>query len=504
MKKQLLLLALLIPQFSLWAQVPAIQWQKSLGGSGYEYGYDIKQTADGGYIMVGTTVSDDGDVSFLHGETDAWVVKLDASGALEWEKTLGGSGYDLMSSIEQTADGGYILAGFTNSTDGDITTANKGIYDLWVLKLNALGTIQWQNTYGGSLVDQAQCISQTNDGGYIITGMSSSNNGDVTGNHGADDSWILKINGSGTIEWQRTFGGGGNEYGYKIRQTTDGGYIFVGINSENGYDYSIAKFNSVGASQWSMLMGGSGFDWATDIQQSSDGGYIVSGDTDSTNMDVVGNHGATDAWIVKLNADGGVEWKKTYGGSSSDRANSIQQTNDGGYILGGYTSSYDGDVTSEHPGDLEYWVWKIDAAGMLQWQKTLGGNGPEVGYSVRQTADEGFVAFGWTYASNGDVTENHGIQDYWVVKLAPEALSSVTFATNSLQIYPNPVRDILQIQNDKNLAIDYITVSDLSGKKIYEQQTGLNQIDVENLAGGMYILEAFSGEKRYQQKFIKQ
>jgi hypothetical protein len=504
MKKQLLFLALLLHQFSLLAQAPAIQWQKSLGGSDYEYGYEIKQTADGGYIMVGTTVSTDGDVSFHHGSTDAWVVKLDASGALEWEKTFGGSGYDLIFSVEQTTDGGYILAGFTDSTDGDITTTNKGIYDLWVLKLNASGTIQWQNTYGGSLVDQAQSVRQTSDGGYILTGVTSSNNGDVSGNHGADDCWILKITGTGTVEWQKTVGGGGNEYGYKIKQTADGGYILVGMNSSNGYDYFIAKFNGVGATQWANLMGGTGFDWATDIQQTSDGGYIVSGDTDSTNMDVTGNHGATDAWIVKLNAAGITEWKKTYGGSGSDRANSIQQTNDGGYILGGYTSSNDGDVTSNHPGDLDYWVWKIDASGVLQWQKTLGGNGPEVGYSVRQTADDGFVAFGWTYASNGDVTENHGIQDYWVVKLAPEALSNVAFAMNSLQIFPNPVQDVLQIRQGKSLEIDYISITDLSGKKIYEQQTSLNQINVENLAGGMYILEAFSGEKRYQQKFIKQ
>ncbi|MFT3796674.1 T9SS type A sorting domain-containing protein [Flavobacterium sp.] len=505
MGKKLLLFPVLLLQLSLFAQAPAIEWQKSFGGSDYEYGYKIRQAADGGYIMIGSTVSTDGDVSFHHGGTDCWVVKLDYSGALEWEKTYGGSGYDLILSIEQTSDGGYILAGFTNSTDGDITTVNKGSYDLWVVKIDGLGTIQWQNTYGGSSADQAESISPTDDGGYIIAGTTYSNNGDVSGNHGATDAWILKLNSTGAIAWQRTLGGGGNDNGYRIKPTADGGYIYTGISSNNGNDYFIVKLNSAGVSEWQRLLGGSGFDWSSDITQTADGGYIVCGDTDSTNLDVIGNHGATDAWVVKLNADGTTQWKKTYGGTSTDRANSIQQTADGGYILAGYTSSNDGDVTSNHPGDLEYWVWKIDAAGILQWQKTLGGQGPEVGYSACQTTDGGYVAFGWTYASDGDVTENNGIQDYWVVKLSPESLSAVAFASDALQIIPNPVQSVLEIKYLANLAIDRVVIMDASGKKIIEQpQPESNTINVENWTSGMYILQAFSGEIKYQQKIIKQ
>ena len=229
-----------------------IEWQKSFGGDSTDYANDIQQTKDGGYIMAGSSRSIEGDVTGNHGSSDAWIVKLDSSGNLAWQKCLGGSGWDEANAIQQTTDGGYVVAGFSSSIDGDVT-GNHGSADYWVVKLTANGTLTWQKSLGGSNQDVAYSIQQTTDGGYIVAGWSSSLDGEVTGNHGSDDYWIVKLDSSGNLSWQKCLGGSDDEEAYSIQQTTDGGYIVA------GYSYS-------------------------------------------TDGEVTGNHGGGDMWIVKLAA----------------------------------------------------------------------------------------------------------------------------------------------------------------------------------------------------------
>lgn len=200
------------------AQAPAIQWVKSLGGSSVETAFDISQTSDGGYIVAGNTSSTDGDVSGNNASTDYWIVKLSSLGIIEWQKCLGGSATDSGHSIEQTNDGGYIVAGFTTSNNGDVS-GNHGSVDCWIVKLTAIGNIEWQKSIGGSASDYGYCIQQTSDGGYIVVGYTLSNNGDVIGNHGSADYWIVKLTFNGTIEWQKCIGGSLNDYGHNIQQT---------------------------------------------------------------------------------------------------------------------------------------------------------------------------------------------------------------------------------------------------------------------------------------------
>ncbi|MCD6097265.1 T9SS type A sorting domain-containing protein [bacterium] len=171
---------------------PTIQWQKCLGGSGYDYAYSIQQTDDGGFIVAGYSNSNDGDVSGNHGERDYWVVKLNSAGDLVWQKSLGGSSWDEAWSIQQTSDGGFIVAGYSESNDGDVS-GHHGGYDYWVVKLDSAGDIVWQKCLGGSYWDYAYSIQQTFDGGYIVAGESRSNNGDVSGNHGWGDYWVVKL-----------------------------------------------------------------------------------------------------------------------------------------------------------------------------------------------------------------------------------------------------------------------------------------------------------------------
>jgi hypothetical protein len=402
-----------------------IQWQKCLGGSASEFAISIQQTTDGGYITAGTTGSTDGDVSGNNGIADAWVVKLDSSGNIQWQKCLGGSGYDSANSIQQTTDGGYIITGMTESTDGDVS-GNNGSIDAWVVKLDSSGNIQWQKCLGGSGDDTADSIQQTTDGGYIVAGATMSTDGDVSGNNGSADAWVVKLDSSGNIQWQKCLGGSDDDQANSIQQTTDGGYIVAGatmstdgdVSGNNGSaDFWVVKLDSSGNIQWQKCLGGSDMDSAYSILQSTDGGCIVAGRTRSTDGDVSGNNGSSDAWVMKLDSSGNIQWQKCLGGSDVDSASSIQQTTDGGYILAGVTESNDGDVSGNN-GLSDFWVVELDSSGNIQWQKCLGGSDEDYAGSIQQTTDGGYIVTGRTRSTDGDVSGNHGSYDVWVVKLA--------------------------------------------------------------------------------------
>ena len=425
MKKILLLSLLLISSFG-FGQGPVLDWQKSLGGYSKDLGYSIKQTTDGGFIVAGSSESTFPGVTLNNGSKDFLVFKINASGNVTWKKLFGGSGSDEAYSIQQTTGGGYIVAGESNSIDGDVT-GNNGSKDYWVVKLNTAGDINWQKSLGGSGNDIAESIQLTTDGGYIVTGSSESNDGDVTGNNGSIDYWVVKLNAAGDINWQKSLGGShpAGDEAQSIQQTTDGGYIVAGnsasndgdVTGNNGMrDYWVVKLDTVGNINWQKSLGGSLNDEAYSIQQTTDGGYIVAGGSASNDGDVTGNFGGGDCWIVKLNATGNITWQKTLGGSSVEEFYSIQQTTDGGYVASGVTRSSDGDVTINN-SFAEYWVVKIDEFGSILWQKPLGGSQDEYAQSIQQTTDGGYVVAGYSYSSNGDITGNHASADYWVVKL---------------------------------------------------------------------------------------
>ena len=411
---------LLLIGSSVFAQQgPAIEWQKTLGGVARDEAYSIQQTVDGGYIVAGWTDSNDGDLSGNNGNSDFWVVKLDDSGNLSWQKTLGGSANDQATSIQQTFDGGYIVTGWTLSNDGDVSGKN-GSNDFWVVKLNGSGDLSWQKTLGGSAFDQATSIQQTADGGYIVAGGTDSNDGDVSGNNGDIDFWVVKLDDSGNLSWQRALGGAIWDIARSIQQTADGGYIVTGstfdqsdMNDNGGsyLDFWVVKLDGSGRMKWEKALGGFTFDEAHSIQQTFDGGYIVTGWTYSNDGDVSGNNGANDFWVVKLNGSGDLVWQKALGGSADDEAYSIQQTADGGYIVGGLATSNNGDVSGNH-GGWDFWVVKLNGSGDLIWQKALGGSAYDKATSIQQTADGGYIVAGWTDSNDGDISGNHGDRDF--------------------------------------------------------------------------------------------
>ena len=400
------------------------EFSKCLGGSSDDYAASMQQTSDSGYIVAGYTRSTDGDVTGNHGDYDFWIVKLTEDGTITWQKCLGSSAVDCAYSVQQTSDNGYIVAGSTRSTDGDVT-GNHGNYDFWIVKLTEDGIIDWQKCLGGSAVDCAYSVQQTSDNGYIVAGSTHSTDGDVTGNHGDGDCWMVKLTEDGTIAWQKSLGGTGYDYAASVRQTSDGGYIVAGYTestdgdvtgNHGSNDYWIVKLDNTGNITWQKSLGGSAEDFARSVEQTSDGGYIVAGSTHSTDGDVTENHGSNDCWIVKLDNTGNIDWQKCLGGTGYDWASSMQQTSDGGYVVAGYTVSTDGDVTENH-GNSDYWIVKLDNARNIDWQKSLGGTSYDYADSVWLASNGGYVVAGRTQSTDGDVTGNHGNTDYWIVKL---------------------------------------------------------------------------------------
>ena len=406
---------------------PPIIWQKTFGN--YSDATGIQETTDGGYVVAGYTLANF--VNFSFWNYDYWIVKLDENGVLEWEKSLGGSAEDIALGIRQTADGGYIVAGGTKSTDGNVS-GNHGGYDYWIVKLDTSRNIQWQKALGGSGDDIAYSVRQTADGRYIVAGMSNSTDGDVSGNHGNPDYWLVKLDTNGNLLWQKSFGGSAEDAASTVRQTSDGGYIIAGQSQSNDgnvsgnhgyYDYWIVKTDTNGNLQWQKSFGGSSDDVAYSIEQTNDSGYIIAGSTQSYDGDVTGyDWGYEDYWIVKTDNKGILQWEKCLGGSDSDVAASIQPTRDNGYIVAGSSKSDDGDVRGHHgdsgySGPYDYWVVKLAGDGEIQWQKPLGGNSTDIARSIQQTRDGGYIVGGYSQSNDGDVSGNSGIA-YWIVKLA--------------------------------------------------------------------------------------
>jgi uncharacterized delta-60 repeat protein len=344
-------------------------WAKTYGGTGEDINSAIHQTSDGGYIAAGSTVS------FGTGDDDFWVLKLNSDGSIAWQKTYGGIGAEIVMSIQATSDSGYIVTGYTNSF-------GAGGYDLLVLKLTSDGSIAWQKTYGGSAFDSSSSIQQTSDGGYIVAGGT-----DAFGADGGD-FLVLKLDSDGSIAWQKTYGGLGEDYPLSMQQTSDGGYIVGGRTNSfgaGGYDLLVLKLTSDGSIAWQKTYGGSADEFGTSIQQTSDGGYIVGGRTNSFGA------GGYDLLVLKLTSDGSIAWQKTYGGSADEFGRSIQPTSDGGYILYGITNSFGA-------GGYDFLVVKLISDGSIAWQKTYGGSSDEFQYatSIQPTSDGGYVLSGYT------------------------------------------------------------------------------------------------------------
>jgi hypothetical protein len=443
----------------------AIQWQNTIGGSSADVPSSIQITTDGGFIlgcMSNSNISGD-KIESSNGDYDFWVIKIDFVGNIQWQNTIGGSLRDILTSVQQTDDGGYILGGYSDSNlSGDKIENSNGNNDYWILKIDGAGNIQWQNTIGGSDKDQLYSIEQTIDGGYILGGISMSNiSGDKTENcYGTEDIWIVKVSSSGTIQWQNTIGGSGGDYLYELQQTLDGGYILGGNSSSNisgdksenshgMHDYWVLKVDSTGSIQWQNTIGGSWEDQLNSLVQTLDGGYILEGISNSniSGDKTENSNGDMDSWVVKIDSAGSIQWQNTIGGSRVDQLYSIKQTSDGKYVLSGTSNSYiSGDKSENTNGGFDTWVIKIDSLGSIIWQNSIGGFNTDEARSIVQSTDGSYLLCGYSESNiSGDKTEDcMGISDIWIVKII-EKFNSISgrlfidLNSNSIQETSEPV-----------------------------------------------------------------
>ena len=396
-----------------------VTFQKTFGGNSFEYGKSAYQTNDGGYILGGYTKS------FGVGDIDFYLLKTNSIGTLDWARTYGGTGTDFGRWAIPTNDGGFAIGGCTDM--------NATGYDFYLVKTATDGTIQWTKTYGGTADEEAYCLQQTNDGGYILSGYTRSFGLSQPG--GNDDMYVVKTASDGSLQWSNAYGGSSIDYyAYSLKQTNDGGFVVTGSTYSFGQGFNdvyLVKTASDGSIQWTKTFGGSVDDYGNSVQQTADGGYVVCGYSNSFS----GSAG-NDIYLVKTSSDGNMQWTKTYGGTNSDVGWSVYQTPDAGFVITGGTRSYGA-------GNDDVFLVKTTSDGTLQWSQTFGGSQYEVANSVRQTSDGGFVLCGYTntfgptlvnvYLIKTDATGNVGCN-----QITPPLPSSGTGGIMSTGGFANP------------------------------------------------------------------
>ena len=417
-----------------------IEWQKTIGGGGNDELHSICKSREGGFLLGGFSHSGiSGDkTDSCRGGDDFWVVKISSVGDIEWQNTIGGQGDDWLFSVTQAKDGGFFLGGGSNSPiSGDKTDSCFGEKDFWIIRLNIVGNIQWQKVFGGVNNEIINSVSPTMDNGCLVGGASNSSiSGNKTDNvcSNSYDYWVLKLDEFGNVQWQKSIGGGDDDWLVSVIQARDSGFVLVGASGSSAScdktegcigvdDFWIVKLNSTGSMIWQNTIGGTQADELTSIVQTNDGGYICGGYSNSSaSFDKTEStcNNSADWWILKLDSLGNILWQRTYGGADVDYLSSISLGYNGDIYVGGTSSSDSSCYKNENNVAVhDYWMAKLDSTGNLIWQNTIGGTAFDRFYPLQATFDNGCIGGGWSNSGiSGDKADScKGGWDYWLVKL---------------------------------------------------------------------------------------
>ena len=462
------------------------EWTQTYGVNHFEKGKSGMQTNDGGYIIVGETRQ------FEMSTSDLLLIKIDNQGNEEWQQVYGGpidysNTGDEAYSVQQTIDGGYVIIGSTGYM-------SNGYFDFWIIKTDSYGNEIWNKTFGvdNNNSDHALSGHQTSDGGYILGGIM-----------GFCNSWLIKIDDQGNEVWNKIFDLDECNRIQSVQQTSDGGYILLGRTtsiSDGSYDVWLVKTDSNGDTVWTKTFGGNDTDSGYCVRQTADGGYVIVGNTNTFGS------GDYDIWLIKTTSDGNLTWSSTIGGTESDRASSIRQTSDGGYIISGYTSSF-GD------GSSDAWIIKTDSNGDTVWTKTFGGTEYDRANSLSLTDDGGFFIVGETESFG------NGGKDIWVINTYETLTVKGTYlypeTFRLYKNYPNPFNPITSLRYDlpKDGLVN-ITVYDMMGRIVKtlvnsSQTAGYKAVQWnatdninEPVSAGLYLYTIQAGEFRQTKKMV--
>ena len=358
-----------------------------------------------------------------------------------------------------------MILGNTRSADGDITDKTGNDNDFWLLKVSKTGEIIWSKTYGGSEDESAGRITKTNDGGFLLSGFTTSNDGDVSGNEGFQDYWIVKIDAAGSILWEENFGFAGSDQAFKAFQTSDGGYFVTGffdVSASGGAGNDLQrgmgtlhgvgefwgiKLDANGVKQWRRYFGGTNNDRSYDAWETEDGGFLMTGTSESIDFDKIDPKGSYDYWAVRLTATGDLIWTKSFGGSEIDNSYASIITQDGNYIMVGDSRSADQDVTSPR-GNADAWMVKFDDEGNKLWQKSFGGSQFDTAHSIIQRNNGDYILSGHSRSADGDLLKNNGSNDVWIFGVDDNATlkfqisiggSELDFASDAIETSDNKI-----------------------------------------------------------------
>jgi hypothetical protein len=348
-----------------------LEWNKTFGGSDDDRGVDIIAANDGGFAIFGYASSTDLDVTQNAGSQDFWMLKISNDGSISWQKSFGYAGSDKGVSLIKTSDNGFLLTGVLDVSasggEGNSKSAQRHAGgDIWAIKLSDNGNLEWSKYFGGSFTDTPFGVVETTNNNFIIAASSDSEDFNISNNIGTYDFWILKISSAGLLIWEKSFGG-------------------------------------------------TEIDEPRAITTTNDGNFIVVGDTRSSDTNVSINNGAADLWMIKIATDGSLIWEKTIGGTSFDVARSISNTQDNGFVIAGSSRSSNADFTNQ--GQNDAWVLKVDSVGEIEWQKIIGGSEIDFLYDAVELNNKTIIAVGESSSANADITENKGFSDALIIKI---------------------------------------------------------------------------------------
>ena len=425
---------------------PVITWQKSIGGSGLDFGKGLCVAGDSlSYYLTGYTNSANGDMTTNLGGTDIFLSKINLSGTVLWTRTFGTSADDYAHSVISSGDHGVIICGFTRDS---VTQGTHGGFDVLLIKADSSGNQQWMKFYGGSRNDGDHFaeIIQTQDKGIVCITGAASFDGDLDTNYGSTDYWLFKTDSAGNLLWEKNFGGSDDEDGHNVLPMPDGGFIINGHTASNDVDVSghhnpgsgihdgwIVRVGPSGNIIWQKCIGGTGFELVNQMVMDDSGHIVMTGYTSSTDGDVSGNHGMNDVWIVTMDTlSGSLLSSEVYGGPGDDYGLYLLKQAGGSLKCGGYSNSSTGEVTGNH-GNFDYWVFSPDQTGGIIWGNCYGGSSNDRIGGIMQSTENGIICYGYSNSSNGDVVGNHGLFDCWVFQIDCQE-PSASFTCN-----PSPV-----------------------------------------------------------------
>jgi len=489
----------------------SINWEKNYGGSSDEYLHHTSKSHGSGYIMLGDTYSSDIDVTGNNGQSDCWLVKTSETGAIEWQKNYGSMGDDYGSQIQATNDGGYIFVGTASNATGDVTAHHGGYGDVWVVKIDANGNIDWQKCYGGTEYDMGINISQTSTGNFIIGASTSSTDGDVAspapGGYG--DFWVFMIDNLGNIMWEKAIGSPEFDILMDLEITSSGGCVVSGVVGGSGGhvtnyygqdDAWVVKLDATGNIVWENTFGGTQRDEGNAISVLPTGDLILAFTSSSSDGTMSSNNGDGDMWIAKLSSTTlTLDWAQSFGGSLPEEARSILVQSDG-IVIAGSTSSSNGDVSSNH-GQVDGWVIKVDNSGALVWDKSFGGSLNDYVSDVIELSGNNFAIASSTQSNDFDISQNNGQHDFWLANIDINSSNSEPFKkAEDILLYPNPVNDKLFVQGENILFVELLSYNGSLIHHVSCQNQNNVMVHLPKCKDGYYFIKIATKDKTYFKK----